>query len=282
MKRATELLFRSTGLALLPYAWGMNTPRQLLLINPNTTTEVTHFMLEHLRAVSPANSHWTARTAAFGAPYIACEASHAVAGHAVLRAWQAGVEELGDSGQPHGHEVSQAFDAVLIGCFGDPGLFALRECSPVPVTGLAEASFIEAARQGPFAVVTGGDRWKPMLQRLAQSLGFGAELVHIETVTPTGAALRADPPLALQVMGEACAVAQRSGARSVIVGGAGLAGLAQALQPRFDLPLIDSLQAGARVLLESRIPRPAMDPPTAQERLELVRACTTWVRAGNT
>jgi hypothetical protein len=37
---------------------------------------------------------------------------------------------------------------VLIGCFGDPGLFALRESSACPVTGLAEASFIEAARRG--------------------------------------------------------------------------------------------------------------------------------------
>ena len=64
---------------------------------------------------------------------------------------------------------SAQVDGVLIGCFGDPGLFALREVSGCPVTGLAEASFIRAAALGPFAIVTGGERWKPMLQRLASN-----------------------------------------------------------------------------------------------------------------
>jgi Asp/Glu/hydantoin racemase len=253
----------------------MNVPRRLLLINPNTTEAVTHFMADHLRAASPAAAQWTAVTAAFGAPYIACEASPAVAGHAVLDAWQAALGE---------RDPANAFDAVLIGCFGDPGLFALRECSAVPVTGLAEAAFIEAARQGPFAVVTGGQRWKPMLQRLAQSLGFGPQLVHIETVVPTGAALRADPVLAEQVLGSAVEVAQRSGARSVIVGGAGLAGLAARLQPRAEVPLIDSVEAGARVLLERTFraePGSALNHDT-QERLALVRSCTTPVRRQST
>ncbi len=218
----------------------MNVPRRLLLINPNTTEAVTHFMADHLRAASPAAAQWTAVTAAFGAPYIACEASHAVAGHAVLDAWQAALGE---------RDPANAFDAVLIGCFGDPGLFALRECSAVPVTGLAEAAFIEAARQGPFAVVTGGQRWKPMLQRLAGSLGFGAQLRHIETVVPTGAALQADPDMAIRCLTQACQQAAQSGVAAIILGGAGLAGYARLLQPHIPLPLIDSALAGLQVML---------------------------------
>jgi len=54
------------------------------------------------------------------------------------------------------------------GLIGDPGLLALRESSPAPVSGLAEAAFMDAARHGRFAIVTGGARWAPMLQRLAQ------------------------------------------------------------------------------------------------------------------
>jgi Asp/Glu/hydantoin racemase len=246
----------------------MNPSRRFLLINPNTTSSVTDLMTDHLRAASSGDIQWTPLTARFGAPYIACEASHAVAGHAVLDAWQAALAHA--SAPAHA-----AFDGVLIGCFGDPGLFALRECSPTPVTGLAEASFIEAVQHGPFAIVTGGERWKPMLQRLAQSLGFGAELVHIETVTQTGAELRADPELAIRVLGPACEAARRSGARAVIVGGAGLAGLAAKLRPMLEIPLIDSVQAGARVLLESRIPVPGVTPEVTAERMDLVRRCTT-------
>ena len=220
-----------------------------LLINPNTSTATTARLEQALRPQLPQDVQLTVRTAAFGARYIACEASHAVAGAAVLQTWAEHLAQArGDAAMP--------LDGVLIGCFGDPGLFALRESSACAVTGLAEASFIEAARLGPFAVVTGGERGKPMLQRLALALGFGEALRHVETVAPTGAQMQADPALALRHLREACRAAARPGVRSLIVGGAGLAGYAQALQDGVDLPLIDSVQAGLKVLLEGRAPAP--------------------------
>lgn len=224
--------------------------RHYLLINPNTSTATTARLEQALRPGLPQGAQLTARTAAFGARYIACEASHAVAGAAVLQTW---AEHLAQQAQG---AAAAPLQGVLIGCFGDPGLFALREASACTVTGLAEASFIEAARLGPFAVVTGGERWKPMLQRLALALGFGDALRHVETVTPTGAQMQADPALALRHLREACRAVARPGVRSIIVGGAGLAGCAQALQDSTDLPLIDSVQAGLKVLLEGRAPLP--------------------------
>jgi allantoin racemase len=137
-------------------------------------------------------------TATFGASYIACEASHAVAAHACIGAWA-----------DHLHPSKQPLNGVLIGCFGDPGLFALREMSDCPVTGLAEASFIQAAVHGPFSIVTGGERWKPMLERLALSLGYGQHLRHIETVVPSGAELQANPQMAIECLQAACQKASK-------------------------------------------------------------------------
>ncbi len=219
--------------------------RRLLLINPNTSASTTDRLTRILTPLLPPDWRMDAHTARFGASYIACEASHAVAAHAALEVW---AEQL--------HAGGQRPDAVLLGCFGDPGLWALREASASPVTGLAEASFIEAAALGPFAIVTGGARWRPMLERLAQALGFGDRLRHIETVAPSGAELLADPDMALRCLHEACTKAAQPGVRSIILGGAGLAGYAQALQARIDLPLIDSAQAGLRVLLDGLAPRP--------------------------
>lgn len=223
----------------------VHTPRRLLLINPNTSTSTTERLRQVLTPRLPEGTTLDAHTARFGASYIACEASHAVAAHAALEVW---AEQL--------QAGAQRPDGVLLGCFGDPGLFALRECSACPVTGLAEASFIEASAHGPFAIVTGGERWRPMLQRLAQSLGYGQELLHIETVAPSGAELLADPDMALRCLSQACEQAARSGAKAIIMGGAGLAGYARALQERIDLPLIDSALAGLKVLLEGRAPAP--------------------------
>jgi len=209
--------------------------RQLLVINPNTSTSVTALLQQHVQIA--AGSHVTVRsvTARFGAPYISDEASYAVAAHAALDAWAVAL-----------NTADKRPDAVLIGCFGDPGLQALRESSPVPVTGLAEAAFIEAARHGRFAVVTGGERWAPILQRLAQSLGHAQALAGIHTVAPTGAQLAADPVAARQLLTEACLNAVRQlGVQTVILGGAGLAGMAAQIQPFVNVPIVDSVIAGA-------------------------------------
>jgi Asp/Glu/hydantoin racemase len=139
---------------------------------------------------------------------------------------------------------------------------ALRESSPVPVTGLAEAAFIEAARHGRFAIVTGGDRWAPILQRQAQSLGHAPALAGIHTVAPTGAQLAADPAAARTLLTQACLDAVRElGVQAVILGGAGLAGMAAGIQPYVDVPIVDSVVAGANWALRSHAsPAPRSKP----------------------
>jgi Asp/Glu/hydantoin racemase len=64
----------------------------------------------------------------------------------------------------------------------------------------------------------------------------------------------ADPSMALRCLAQACQDASVPGVRSIILGGAGLAGYAQQLQQQVSLPLIDSAQAGVRVLLAGQAP----------------------------
>src|SRR6218665_270090 len=233
--------------------------RQLLVINPNTSAHVSALLQQHVQAAAGLHVAVRTVTARFGAPYIACEASYAVAAHAALDAWA--------------HDLAQSRprpDAVLIGCFGDPGLMALRASSPVPVTGVAEASFGEAARHGRYAIVTGGQRWGPMLQRLAQALGQTDALAGIHTVAATGAQLAADPVAAHAPLAPACRGAARPGGgggggrgvQGVILGGAGMAGMAAAVQSQLAMlgvsgvPVIDSVLAGAHWALHAH-PAPA-------------------------
>ena len=219
--------------------------RHILIINPNTSASVSTLLQRHALSAAGPEINIQVVTARFGAPYISCESSYAVAGHATLDVWA--------------HTVSQTpTDAVLIGCFGDPGLFALREASAVPVTGLAEAAFAEAAGYGRFAIVTGGQRWKPMLERLADNLGYRSTLSGIVTVDRTGAQLAEDPVAARALLLDACAQAGRDfKAQSIILGGAGLAGLAAQLQAEAGVPVIDSVLAGVRRALALAAQPPA-------------------------
>jgi Asp/Glu/hydantoin racemase len=212
---------------------------RLLVINPNTTASVSALLQRQAQKTAGQAATVHTITAQFGAPYISSEASYAIAGHAALDAW---ARADADTANP--------FDAVLIGCFGDPGLLALRECSTVPVTGLAEAAFVEAARTGRFAIVTGGARWKPMLERLAHNLGFGVQLAGIHTVEQSGRELARDPVAAHGILTRACDLAaRRFNASVVILGGAGLAGMADPIASELQLPVIDSVAAGVRYAL---------------------------------
>lgn len=208
---------------------------ELLILNPNTSEAVTERLRDHVAALGAPDLVLHAATATFGARYIADETSFAVAGHAALDAYAGHCQR---HGQP---------DAVLVGCFGDPGVCALRELSGLPVVGLAEAAMREAAGLGRFAIVTGGAAWDPMLRRLARSLGFAGALADVHVVVPTGAQLAADPAMASSLLGKACQQAA-IGADAVILGGAGLAGMAALLAPQVPVPLIDSVTAGARAL----------------------------------
>lgn len=213
---------------------------RLLVINPNTSAAVSVLLQQHLQAQLGSAASVRTVTARFGAPYIASEATYAVAQHAVLDAWAAA------------HAHGERPDAILIGCFGDPGLFALRDGAGVPVGGLAEAAFAAATRHGRFAIVTGGERWRPMLGRLASSLGCSASLAGIHTVAPTGAQLAEDPAGARALLAEACReAALRFQARAVILGGAALAGIAADIAGSVPVPLIDSVSAGGAWALEA-------------------------------
>jgi allantoin racemase len=74
------------------------------------------------------------------------------------------------AGRSHG---SDAVDAVIIGCFGDPGLAALRETLECPVVGPFEASLHLGAQLGArVGVVTILDNVVPVLDHLVRGMGM--------------------------------------------------------------------------------------------------------------
>ena len=63
-------------------------------------------------------------------------------------------------------------DALIIGCFGDPGLAALREILECPVIGPFEASFHTAAQLGArVGIVTILDSVTPVLDHIIRGMG---------------------------------------------------------------------------------------------------------------
>jgi allantoin racemase len=207
--------------------------RRILLINANTSAVITDRLVALGNGVAPDGVHFLGATARFGARYIASRAASAVAAHAAL-----------DCYAEHGAGA----DAVLLGCFGDPGLDALKEVAPVPVLGLAEAAVNAALAIAPrFGVVTGGTAWGPMLEEFFTGRGLASALAGVRTVAPTGGEMTRDPAGAVALLAEACRTcAEQDGAGVVILGGAGLAGFAAQVAHLVPVPVVCSVEAGLR------------------------------------
>jgi allantoin racemase len=229
---------------------------KLLMINPNTTQAMTDLMLSVAQEAAFAGTEIKAVTGRFGGRYVASRATYAIAAHAAIEAYA-----------EHGADA----DAVALACFGDPGLWALKEIALQPVIGMAEASCLHAASLGGrFGIVTGGERWGPMLREFIASIGLQDRLAVVETVAPTGAEIAQNREHAMETIIRACRSAVTDhGADSVILGGAGLAGLAGRIRDRVAVPLIDSVEAvvgaaerlGSRPLRKARAGSFAPTPP---------------------
>jgi Asp/Glu/hydantoin racemase len=216
------------------------------MINPNTSVAITEILAARVREIAGPGVTILPVTGRFGVRYIASRAAAAIAAHAALDAL---AEHVSDC------------DVVYLACFGDPGLAALREVSPAPVVGMAEGSMHAATLLGHrFAIVTGGAAWAPMLKELVIGLGLSDRLAAIRTVDQSGEEIARNPASALDHLVEACkAAASEDGADAVILGGAGLSGLAARVQGSVPVPVICSVEAGTHAALaaggEGRVAR---------------------------
>ncbi|MFC3127027.1 aspartate/glutamate racemase family protein [Pseudoroseomonas globiformis] len=232
---------------------------RILLLNGNTDAALTDRMLSLAEAALPrlglGHVSLVPATARFGARYIASRVAAAIAGHAVL-------ERVS--------EHASSVEAIAIACFGDPALDAARELAGIPVAGMADASLQAALPLAPrVALLTGGAAWVPMLEEFIVSRGVAPERVLVRAVTPTGDMIARHPERALDMLSIAASEAVADGAGVVVLGGAGLAGLAPRLAPRLAVPVLDSLDC---LLVMAAQPHAIPSPPARTPTLGLAPA----------
>ena len=209
---------------------------RILLLNGNTDPAITDLIAKRAQEALPRLGlpacDLVPATAPFGARYIATRAAVAIAGHAVLTGLA----------QHIGPTNPQGFDAAIIACFGEPAIEAARELLPIPVHGMAEASITLALEQAPrIALLTGGTAWVPMLEEFALIRGHGRDKVQVRSVPPTGDMIAREPEKALHLIAAEARQAVADGAGAVVLGGAGLVGLAPRLAALLPVPVLDSL-----------------------------------------
>ena len=206
---------------------------RLLLVNPNISDSVSDLIrAEAQRSASPG-TQVEVLTAATGVAYIETRFE------ALLGAWA--TAQLAAEHAPH-------YDAVVVAAFGDPGLAALREVLPVPVTGLTEAALASAHLLGHrISIIAISRRIQAWYREVVEGYGFGPRLASIRALDRPLASIggvQEDHAQALLALAER-AVAE-DGADVIVLAGAPLAGLARSLHGRLPVPVVDGVSSAVR------------------------------------
>jgi allantoin racemase len=116
--------------------------------------------------------------------------------------------------------VQDRYDAVVIGCAGDPGLAPARELSRIPVVGPIEASFHIAAMLGEkFSVVTILDSIVPAIWRVLREYGLEHKCASVRVIDYPVLEMHKDPEgVAMALLRESKEAVTHDGAASIVMG----------------------------------------------------------------
>lgn len=206
---------------------------KLLLINPNISDSVSQLIRdEALRSASPGTEVQVV-TAAAGVAYIETRFEAMLGAHAAAQL----------AAQHHA-----GADAVIVAAFGDPGLMALREVLPCPVTGLTEAALASACLLGQrFSIVAISQRIRAWYAETVQACSLSSRLASIrglDEALPDIGNVQGSQEECLVQLAQRCV--QEDGADVIVLAGAPLAGLARSLQGRLPVPVVDGVSSAVR------------------------------------
>ena len=138
----------------------------------------------------------------------------------------------------------------VIACFGDPGLYALRDQTPLPVVGIQQAAVKTALTLGQrFGVIAILPNSIPRHMRAFGAMGALGRLAGDRALGLTVADL-ADERVSLEAMiATGCKLRDGDGADVLIMGCAGMARYREALETATGLPVVEPCQAAVSMAL---------------------------------
>lgn len=211
-------------------------PPEFLVLNPNCSAWMTQGVVDRLQSLIGADASVCGWTAPDGPAVIDDERSFAQGAAVVGPLARAARARHADA------------RGLLLACFGDPGLEALRDAAAgLPVVGLAECAMREAAASyGAFAILTCGPAWVPLLTRRAAEFGLADALAGVWALPVNGAEFAREPQRWRPALSDAAVQARLRGARALILGGAVFAGRESLIETL--LPQVDPMRCAEQAL----------------------------------
>lgn len=203
---------------------------KLLVVNPNTTASMTAKIGAAARAVARPDTEIVATNPADGPASIQGFLDVATCIPGLLSE----VDRNRDA------------DAVLVACFDDTGVDAIRCLVDAPVIGIGEAAYHAASMIATrFSVITTLSRSVPGLEANLDRYGLARKCARVRSTDIPVLKLEENDPFTINKIRDEirCAIAEDR-AEAIVLGCAGMADLMAQLAEEFGLPVIDGVACG--------------------------------------
>lgn len=169
----------------------------------------------------------------------------------------------------------EGFDAVFVSCMEDIAINAARELVRIPVVGPFQACIAVASTLGDkFGVVTTLPSVVPIFRRKAREYGLDGNLAGVRCINVPVLDLSQQRDKVLDSLArESRFLISERGADTIILGCTGLVGMAQKLQEKIGVPVLDPTPIAvkfAEMLVAARIshsPQAFQKPPAKLRKL---------------
>ena len=140
----------------------------------------------------------------------------------------------------------EGFNAVVVYCFGNPGVYAAREAVEIPVIGIGEASQLLAMSLGrKFSIIATVPQAVKRHWDKAKVIGSMEKLASIRSVNIHVLDLDKDvEALKESILKEAREAVEKDHADVIVLGCGSMMGIAQEISEKLGIPVIDSGLAG--------------------------------------
>jgi allantoin racemase len=168
----------------------------------------------------------------------------------------------------------EGYSAVILGCFGDPGIEALRETLHIPVAGPGETSVYVAAILGhSFSIITILRNIVHPLKALTRKLGLQDRLASIRVINKPVLSIGRETEDTRNALLEAGRLAvQEDGADTLVLGcmSEAFLGYAEDLQEMLDVPVVNPVGVSVKMtelLLDAKLTHSKKAYPSPPEKV---------------
>jgi len=208
---------------------------KILVINPNTNPKNTKVIADAIKPFTP--------------PYCEVECVNPEKGPLGLESYYHNYIAAVQVHKMVVEAEKNGYDGIVIACYGDPGIEAVKELVDIPVVGITEASYALAPILGTkFLVIVSADTAVPRQIRYIKSLGIPDHQYAVKPLGLTIIDVMSDRMSAKEMISHNIEKQLKdTNSEVVVMGCSGFSGMRTDLEKTLKIPIIDPVVAGVHL-----------------------------------